>query len=306
MSRSRSPHTIRRSITVQGQGVHSNLPCKVVIHPAEQPTGLRFLHAPTGTIIPVAPEFVGDISLATTLCRDGIRLGTVEHLLSAVVGLEIEHALIEVDGTELPILDGSAAPWVKAITEAGTRALPGTRRFIKILRPIEVQGNNKWMRISPHPGFRVRYTIDFDHPAIGRQVRELTFTPEKYLREVSSARTFCMERDIAFMQSRGLALGGGLDNAVVFGLNGPLNDALRFEDEAVRHKMLDLVGDFALLGAPMLGFVDAFAAGHALHVSMVKAILDNPTAWTWSEGLEAAPSKTKLFHPLHQIRPALA
>lgn len=306
MSRSRSPHTLRRSITVQGRGVHSNLPCKVTVHPAEQATGLRFLHSPSGTTLPVSPEFVGDISLATTLCKDGVRLGTIEHLLSALVGLEIEHALIEVDGTELPILDGSAAPWVKALSEAGTRALPGTRRFIKVLRPVEVQGNNKWMRISPHPGFRVRYTIDFDHPAIGRQVRELTFTPEKYLREVSSARTFCMERDIAFMQSRGLALGGGLDNAVVFGQDGPLNDALRFEDEAVRHKMLDLVGDFALLGAPLLGFVEAHAAGHALHVSMVKALLDDPSAWAWSDGLDLEPKAHKYFAHSHHIRPALA
>jgi UDP-3-O-[3-hydroxymyristoyl] N-acetylglucosamine deacetylase len=304
MSRSHSPQTLRRPVIVEGHGLHSNQPSRVVIHPVHRPEGIRFKHLPSGTVIPVSAAFVGDLSLATTLTRDGVKLGTVEHLLSALAGLGIEHALVEVDAEELPILDGSAGPWVQAILEAGVRDLPGARRFIKILRPVEVQVQGKWMRVSPHPGLRLRYTIDFSHPAIGRQVRELTLTPEKYQREVALARTFCMERDIEFMRSKGLALGGSLDNAVVFGAEGPLNDGLRFDDEAVRHKMLDLVGDLALLGAPLMGFVEANAAGHAMHVALVKAILDQPNAWTWAE-LSETPTRREAFPRIHAAARAL-
>jgi len=257
----------------------------------DAPTGLRFVHLPSGTEIAASADRVGDLSLATTLTSGTIKLGTVEHLLSALAGLQIDHARIEVTGTELPILDGSAAPWLAALDAAGTRTLPGSRRFIRILRPVEVVQGNKWIRVSPHEGFRIRYSISFDHPSIGRQSRELTLTPDRYRRELGAARTFCLERDIETMRSMGLALGGSLDNAVVYGPNGPLNEALRFEDEAVRHKMLDLVGDLALLGAPLLGLVEAHAAGHAMHVSLAKAILGDPTAWTWSE-VEAKPRRS--------------
>lgn len=282
-ARARHPQTLLRPITLRGHGLHSNVPCTVSLRPVDSPTGIRFVHLPTGTEIAASADRVGDLSLATTLASDGVKLGTVEHLLSALAGLEVEHLRIEVDGTELPILDGSAAPWVDAILEAGIRTLEGRRRFIKILRPVEVRSGNKWIRISPHPAFRIRYSIAFDHVAIGRQGRELTLTPAKYRKELGAARTFCMERDIDTMRAMGLALGGSLDNAVVYGADGPLNEALRFEDEAVRHKMLDLVGDLALLGAPLMGLVEAHAAGHAMHVALAKAILADPTAWTWSE-----------------------
>ncbi|MBP1628793.1 MAG: lpxC [Holophagaceae bacterium] len=275
--------TLQRSITVEGRGLHSNALCRVTIHPTDQPTGLRFRHAASGVEIRALAGKVGDLSLATTLEQDGVRFATVEHLLSALMGLGVDHALIEVSGEELPILDGSAAPWVEAILGVGLREIPDVvRRSIRVLKPVEVRSGDKWIKVEPYPGLRLRYTIDFDHPAIGRQSRELTLTPEKYQRELASARTFCMERDIEFMRSRGLALGGSLENAVVFGPKGPLNDSLRYQDEAVRHKMLDLVGDLALLGAPLQGLVSAHAAGHAMHVALVKALLDDPSAWSWS------------------------
>jgi UDP-3-O-[3-hydroxymyristoyl] N-acetylglucosamine deacetylase len=301
----RHPQTIRQVVTVDGRGLHSNLPCRVSLRPVEQATGIPFLHTPSGTLIPARAEFVSDLSLATTLSRDGIRLSTVEHLLAALAGLEIEHVIIEVDGAELPILDGSAAPWVHAIQEVGSRVIPGSRRYIKMLRPVEVQKDGKWMRISPFHGLRLRYTIDFDHPAIGRQTRELTLTPEKFKRELGSARTFCMDRDIEYMRSKGLALGGSLENAVVFSALGPLNETLRFEDEAVRHKMLDLVGDLAMLGAPIHGLVEAHAAGHAMHIALVQAILAETSAWTWVEAEEKKSKSRPVFdrgipgaHPL--------
>lgn len=305
MPRSLQPQTIARAVTVAGHGLHSNRPCAVRLVPVEQPSGLLLVHLPTGTEIPVRADRTGDLRLATTLVSGEVRFQTVEHLLSALMGLEVEHLRIEVDGEELPILDGSAAPWVDALLQAGLRPLPGRRRFLKVLRPVEVRKDGRWIRVSPcegAPGLRIRYTIDFDHPAIGRQTRELGLTPEKFQREVGAARTFCLSHEIDWMRANGLALGGSLDNAVVFGPEGPLNDALRFEDEAVRHKILDLVGDLALLGAPLLGFVEAHAAGHAMHVALAKALLDDPSAWTWSEVEEGPlPSPFRpLFRPVQQ------
>jgi UDP-3-O-[3-hydroxymyristoyl] N-acetylglucosamine deacetylase len=296
MPRTRHAHTLRQTVTLSGRGLHSDRPCTVVLRPAEHASGLRFVHTPSGTEIPAEAAFVGDCSLATTLTRDGIKLQTVEHLLSALVGLEVDHLTIEVDGEELPILDGSAAPWVKLIQEAGLRAMALWPRTLRILKPVEVRNGDKWMRVTPHHGLRLAYTIDFDHPSIGRQSRELTLTPEKYVRELGSARTFCMDRDIEFMRSRGLAKGGSLENAVVFSANGPLNESLRFEDEAVRHKMLDMVGDLALLGAHLEGFVEASLAGHALHVQLAKAILADPSAWTLAERDEATYARP-VFRP---------
>jgi UDP-3-O-[3-hydroxymyristoyl] N-acetylglucosamine deacetylase len=296
MPRTRHAQTLCRPITVTGHGLHSNLPCTVVLRPAELATGIRFLHTPSGVEIPAEAQFVGDCSLATTLVRKGIRLQTVEHLLSALMGLGIDHLTIEVDGEELPILDGSAAPWVRAIQEAGIRSMALWPRFLRILKPVEVRRGDKWMRVSPHAGLRIAYTIDFDHPSIGRQSRSLTLNPEKYVRDLASARTFCMDRDIEFMRSKGLAKGGSLENAVVFSPTGPLNESLRFEDEAVRHKMLDLVGDLVLLGAPLDGFVEAHMAGHALHVELAQAILADPTAWTLADA-DDLPLSRPAFRP---------
>lgn len=306
MSRSRTPQTLAREVVIQGRGLHGNRPCEVRLVPAERTSGLRFVHMATGVELPVKADLAGDIQLATTLVKQGIRLQTIEHLLSALVGLEVEHLTIEVHGeegasdVELPILDGSAAPWVEAIQEAGLQALPGTRRFIKVLRPLEVRSGDKWIRVLPFDGFRVRYTIDFPVPALGRQTRELSLDPAKYAREVGQARTFCLEREIELMRAKGLALGGSLDNAVVYGAHGPLNETLRFEDEAVRHKILDLVGDLALLGAPLLALVEAHAGGHALHVALCEALLSDPSAWSWSEAPEATRAKA-FFHPARPL-----
>ena len=305
MPRALQPQTLARTVSVSGHGLHSNRPCEVRLVPVAKAAGLLFVHLPTGTEIPVAADRTGDLRLATTLVKGDVRFQTVEHLLSALVGMEVEHLRIEVDGEELPILDGSASPWVEAILEAGLVPLEGRRRFLKVLRPVEARQDGKWIRVSPCDGvsgLRIRYTIEFDHPAIGRQTRELSLSPEKYLRDVGAARTFCLSDEIEWMRSRGLALGGSLDNAVVFGPDGPLNDALRYEDEAVRHKILDLVGDLALLGAPLLGFVEAHAAGHAMHVALAKALLDDPSAWAWSEAEEspAAGPLRPFFQPLQQ------
>jgi UDP-3-O-[3-hydroxymyristoyl] N-acetylglucosamine deacetylase len=306
MPRTRHAQTLAHPVTLSGNGLHGNQPCTVVLRPAEHASGIIFRHLPSGVEIPALAEFVGDCSLATTLTRDGIRLQTVEHLLSALMGLEIDHLTVELTGEELPILDGSAGPWVRAIQEAGIRQMALWSRSLRILRPVEIRDGEKWMRVSPYPGLRVAYAIDFDHPAIGRQSRELTVTPEKYVRDLGTARTFCLERDIEFMRSRGLAKGGSLENAVVFSADGPLNESLRFEDEAVRHKILDMLGDLKLLGAPLEGFVEANRAGHSLHVKLVRAILSNVNAWTWEETATQVPERPRFGHglPAPQALPA--
>jgi len=306
MHHTRHAQTLRQPATLSGRGLHGDLPCTVTLRPAERASGLVFLHTPSGVEIPATAEFVGDCSLSTSLTRDGVRLRTVEHLLSALVGLGIDHLTIEVDGEELPILDGSAEPWVKAIQAAGLRPMAIWPRFMKILKPVDVRMGDKWMRVSPWNGLRVAYTIIYDNPFIGRQSREMTLTPEKFTRELGHARTFCLEADIAFMHAHGLAKGGSLDNAVVFGNHGPLNESLRYEDEAVRHKMMDLIGDLALLGAPLEGFVEAHCAGHAVHAELARAILADPTAWTWADA-EPTVRPRKLFSQgLPAAQPVLA
>lgn len=297
MPRSATPQTLSREIQISGHGLHGNRPCTVRLVPVTSPTGLLFVHTPSGTELPARAELAGDLVLSTTLVKDGVRLQTIEHLLSALAGLEIEHLRIEVDAEELPILDGSAAPWVEAILQAGIQTLAGRRRFMKITRPVEIRNGDRWIRVLPFDGLRLRYVIDFPIPSLGRQSRELSLTPEKYRRELGSARTFCLAQEVDQMRARGLALGGSLDNAVVFGADGPLNESLRFEDEAVRHKMLDLVGDLALLGAPLLGLVEAHAAGHALHVALTQAILADPGCWEWTENAKPANVRS-FFHPL--------
>ena len=299
MPRTATPQTLSREITLSGHGLHGNRPCSVRLVPATTTSGLVFVHTPTGTEIPAKADLAGDLVLSTTLVKDGVRLQTIEHLLSALTGLEVEHLRIEVDAEELPILDGSAAPWVEAILQAGVVNLPGRRRFMKITQPLEVRNGDRWIRVLPFDGLRLRYVIDFPIPALGRQSRELTLTPDKYRRELGAARTFCLAQEVDMMRARGLALGGSLDNAVVFGADGPLNESLRFEDEAVRHKMLDLVGDLALLCAPLLGLVEAHMAGHALHVGLAQAILANPGCWEWTE--ETQTSNVRFFFQASQL-----
>ncbi len=297
MPRSATPQTLSHEIQISGHGLHGNRPCTVRLVPVTSPTGLVFVHTPSGIELPARAELAGDLVLSTTLVKDGVRLQTIEHLLSALTGLEVEHLRIEVDAEELPILDGSAAPWVEAILQVGIQSLEGRRRFMKITRPVEIRNGDRWIRVLPFDGLRLRYVIDFPIPSLGRQSRELSLTPEKYRRELGSARTFCLAQEVDQMRARGLALGGSLDNAVVFGADGPLNESLRFEDEAVRHKMLDLVGDLALLGAPLLGLVEAHAAGHALHVALTQAILADPGCWEWTENAKPANVRS-FFRPL--------
>jgi UDP-3-O-[3-hydroxymyristoyl] N-acetylglucosamine deacetylase len=288
MSMFSAARTLAGQFTLRGAGLHENRPCSVTVAPAEA-GGLRFLHAASGVEIPAAAEYAEDSpSLATALAKDGARLRTVEHLLSALYGLGVDHALAVVEGDELPILDGSAGPWARAIAGVGgvgTRDLGSPRSYIRVLKEVRIERGGRSVRVGPHAGFSIAYSIDFPCPSIGRQSFEMSVTPGGYMRELADARTFCMKRDIETMQARGLALGGSLENALVYDDDRCLNGPLRFQGEAVRHKALDLVGDLALLGAPLVGRVEACAAGHAMHAELVKALLASPGAWA----MEAAP-----------------
>lgn len=295
MLRTRHAQTLASPVSVHGNGLHSNSQCTVTLCPAQKESGIIFHHIPSGITIPALADYVKDCSLATTLAKDGIRLQTVEHLLSALMGLNIDHLAIELTGEELPILDGSASPWIQAIQKAGILQMAFPAKTMRITKPIEIRGKDKWIRITPYPGLRVDYTINFEHTSIGYQQYSFTNTPENYTHNLCAARTFCMEQDIEFMHSRGLAKGGSLDNAVVFGPNGPLNDSLRFKNEAVRHKTLDLLGDLKLMGASIEGFVEAFCAGHAIHIELVKAVLSNVNAWTW-DGKQESTSEEGLLN----------
>jgi len=280
MPSSSTARTTAAPFTLKGTGLHGNKPCSVTVEPA-QSGGLRFLHAPSGVEIPaLARHAECDLTLATVLSKDGARLQTVEHLLSALYGMGVDHALIISDGGEFPILDGSAGPWAKAIARVGLRDLAAPKRCINVLKEVRITRASRHIAVGPCDGFAISYTIDFPCRSIGRQSLELAVTPEGFLRELADARTFCMKRDIDMMQSRGLALGGSLENAVVFDDDRCLNEPLRFLNEAVRHKALDLVGDLALLGAPLKGRIEAFAAGHAMHVDLAKKLLATPDAWT--------------------------
>jgi UDP-3-O-[3-hydroxymyristoyl] N-acetylglucosamine deacetylase len=229
--------------------------------------------------IPATLESLGGVDHATRLVRDGVCIDTVEHLLSALFALGVDDAIVDVDGPEVPVLDGSAAPFVILIHEAGLKPLAVVRRHLKVLRPVEVVRGGKTLRISPSDHFRVSYAIGFDHPLLRHQTVSVRVTSETFAEMVAPARTFGFLRDVETLRQSGLALGGSLENAVVIGETGVLNNKLRFEDEFVRHKVLDAIGDLSLLGHPVVGHLEAVKAGHALHAALALKLKRTPEAW---------------------------
>ena len=262
-----------------GIGLHSGRPVRLRLRPAPAEHGIRFVRADIGVEIPATLHNLGAQDHATTLSRDGVSIGTVEHLLSALGGLGVDDVRVEVDGPEVPVLDGSAAPFVILLHEAGLRPLAVPRRHIKVREPIEVVRGGKSVRLVPADHFEISYTIGFDHPLLRHQTLFMRVTPRSYTESVAPARTFGFLREVEMLRKSGLALGGSLENAVVIGETGVLNNKLRFEDEFVRHKILDAVGDLALLGHPLMGRLEATKAGHALHAAVALKLAATPTAW---------------------------
>jgi UDP-3-O-[3-hydroxymyristoyl] N-acetylglucosamine deacetylase len=277
--------TLAREVELIGTGVHSGKPVSVILHPAESGTGLRFLVSDNGGIaaeIPATVHNVKSLTLCTVLGDDnGVTVSTVEHLLAALRGLAVDNCYIEIDSREVPIMDGSAAPFVEAIDEVGIRELDQPRAFLKVLKPIRVQDGDCWGEIAPHTGFRVDVEIDFDSPLIGRQQISYEMTPGVFRNEISRARTFGFMRDVERLWKAGLALGASLENTIALDEERILNrEGLRYPQEFVRHKMLDAVGDLALAGYPIIGAYRSVRGGHRLNAMVTRALLDDCSAWT--------------------------
>jgi UDP-3-O-[3-hydroxymyristoyl] N-acetylglucosamine deacetylase len=266
-------------VTATGIGLHSGHPVTLTLAPAPVDAGVYFVRMDLGVEIPARNEFVLDTTLSTTVGIGRARVSTVEHVMAALHGMGIDNCRVEVDGPEMPVLDGSAAPFVCMIQEAGVQVQRGAgRRFVVIDRPVEVRDGDKLARIEPSDAFRVSFTADFNHPLISNQAVEVAVNDRTFEREIARARTFCFRRDIEKMQAMGLAKGGSLENAVVvdeFSIVNP--EGLRYADEFVRHKVLDAIGDLALLGLPLIGAVTAVKSGHAMNQALVKKVLADPT-----------------------------
>lgn len=267
--------TLKQTVQAQGVGLHSGLPIKVTLKPWPIGGGLVFRRSdlPGAPLIPALAQNVVDTKLATTLGAEGVTISTVEHLMAALAALGVDNALVEVDGPEMPVLDGSATPWVELITKSGLLSQMAPRKYYRVVRPFSFTEGDKFFQVEPGFNFSLKNQISFADP-IGRQACDFVLNPETFARELAPARTFCLAREIEYMQSLGLAKGGSLDNAVVVGDHGVVNpEGLRFPDEFVRHKALDLVGDLALAGAPIIGRITAFKAGHDLNHKFVTALL---------------------------------
>jgi UDP-3-O-[3-hydroxymyristoyl] N-acetylglucosamine deacetylase len=275
-----SQTTIRKPVETKGVGLHHGAPVQLRILPAPPNTGIVFIRTDLdNTRIRASWKLVERVSYATSLMHPkGIFISTTEHLLSVLYSMSIDNAYIELDNLELPILDGSGMPFVKLLQEAGLQESGRPRRYIRILKPVAVESAGKSVTIFPSDRFQLRCKNFFDHPCVGEQTLELDVTPEVYAAEIAPARTFGFEQELDQMRDMGLIRGASLDNAVCFTPDGVANPGgLRFPDECCRHKALDLIGDLALIGKPLLGCVVAHKAGHAMHVALVKKLMSDPS-----------------------------
>ena len=277
----RFENTVQRAVEARGIGLHSGVAVHIRILPAPVSTGIVFLRTDLDNFpIPASWRHVARVSYATSLMRQGVLLSTTEHLLSVFYSMGIDNAFVEIDNLEVPILDGSGQPFVELIAQAGVHHYRRRRRYLRIRRPVSVEDRGKRISILPAESFRLTCEIDFANPLVGRQSIELEVTPERYAAEIAPARTFGFEYELVQMRNMGLIRGASLDNAVCFAREGVLNPGgLRAADECCRHKALDLIGDLALLGRPLLGHVIAERAGHAMHAALVARIMSDPSLY---------------------------
>ncbi len=263
--------TIRRAVEMDGVGLHSGKPVRIRIAPAPANSGITFRVSNQDERIPAAPESVVNSHYATTVGRNGTRIQTVEHFMAAAAGLGLDNLDVEVDGPEIPAGDGSAKPFVGLLAAAGRVEQSAPRRPIVIPYPIRVGGGGRWLQIVPSDVFRISYTLDNEHPAVGTQALTCTPTERMFVEEFAPARTYGFLKDLGELRRNGMARGASLENAIGVGKRGVLN-GLRYRDEFVRHKILDLIGDLGLLGRPVVGHVIARNAGHALNLELVVAV----------------------------------
>jgi UDP-3-O-[3-hydroxymyristoyl] N-acetylglucosamine deacetylase len=276
--------TLKSLVRATGVGLHTGKKIQLTLRPSQPDSGIVFrrIDGPTPVDIPARAELVGDTRLSSCLVQDGQRIHTVEHLMSALAGLGVDNVYADLDGPEVPIMDGSAAPFALLIQQAGVVEQASPKRFLRILRAIEVRDGDKWARLEPYEGLRLTFSIVFNHPVIDRTAQSVSvdFAQTSYLKEIARARTFGFMQEVEALREAGLALGGGLDNAVVLDEYRVLNsDGLRFADEFIRHKVLDAIGDLYLLGKPLLGAFSAHKSGHGLNNRLLRALLADATAW---------------------------
>jgi len=287
--------TLSSKIKASGVGLHTGKKITLTLNPAQINTGITFIRTDLKSDqIKASLENVHDTRLSTTLSNETAKISTVEHLLSALAGLGIDNALVELDGPEVPIMDGSARPFVFMIQSAGIQEQNDTKKFIRIKKTIEVRQDEKWAKIEPFDGFKVAFTIDFNHPAFSEssQSSEIDFSSVSYLSQVSRARTFGFAKDIELLRKNNLALGGSVNNAIVIDDYKVINEeGVRFEDEFVKHKILDAIGDLYLLGHGLIGSFSAYKSGHHLNNLLLRELVNNEDAWeeTTIEDNEKAP-----------------
>jgi UDP-3-O-[3-hydroxymyristoyl] N-acetylglucosamine deacetylase len=282
--------TLREKIHFQGIGLHTGYTVQLALVPAPPESGIRFRRTDLKNFeIEALRINVAKVSYATTLMKKGVMISTVEHLLSALYGLGIDNLYLDINSLEVPILDGSCGRFIEEIQKVGTVEQDALRKYIVIEKPIEVRQDNKVAGVYPDPIPRATYIIDFEHSAIGYQKIQLELTPESYCRELASARTFGFIADVEYLKSLGLIRGGSLENAVVLDPSGIVNDHLRFPNEFVRHKLLDLLGDISLTGHPIIGHLYAERAGHAIHTALADQIARHRSHYRISTALDLEP-----------------
>ncbi len=289
--------TLNHSISISGVGLHHGVPVNMKILPAPPSTGIVFERTDLDNFrIPASYKHVARVSYAISLMRQGVLISTTEHVLSVLYSMGIDNAIIQIDNLEVPIVDGSGLPFIRAIQDAGIRTYRRRRRYLRIKRPVSVEAPGKRITILPADRFLLTCDIFFDHPLVGRQTLEMEVTPERYASDIAPARTFGFAWELDQMRNMGLIRGATLDSAICFSRETVLNPGgLRFDDECCRHKVLDLIGDLALIGKPLLGHVIAERAGHAMHAALVSRIMADPTLY---EVLSFDQLATRVAHAL--------
>src|SRR4249919_920558 len=301
--------TLKNVIRATGVGLHSGEKVYMTLRPAAPDTGIVFRRTDFAQPVEIKAkaELVGDTSLCTALVDGDVKIKTVEHLLSAMAGLGIDNAYVDLSTAEVPIMDGSAGPFVFLLQSAGIEEQNKAKRFVRIKKTVRVEVDDKWARFEPFEGFKVGFTIDFKHPQFNKSSSsaEIDFSTTSFVKEVSRARTFGFMKDIEYMRERNLALGGSMDNAIVLDDYRVLNDdGLRYEDEFVKHKILDAIGDLYLLGHSLIGAFYGFKSGHALNNALLRALLADETAWeevTFDDEEAAASAPISYAHPAQAI-----
>ena len=294
--------TLKNVIRATGVGLHTGEKVYMTLRPAAVDTGIVFRRVDLDQPVEIRSccENVGDTRLSTTLVKDDVRIATIEHLLSAIAGLGIDNAYVDLSAPEVPIMDGSAGPFVFLLQSAGIEEQAAAKRFVRIKNPVIVRDGDKWARFEPFDGFKVGFSIDFDHPIFTRRASsaEIDFSTTSFVKEVSRARTFGFMRDIEMLREKNLALGGSMDNAIVLDDYRVLNeDGLRYEDEFVKHKILDAIGDLYLLGHSLIGAFYGHKSGHELNNKLLRALIAEKKAWEEVVFEDPAKAPISYAHP---------